>query len=321
MDIAIAVVLLVVALFLVVKGGDVFVSSSAVLAKKAHIPQIIFGATFMSLATTFSELIIGIISSIDGTTDLAVGNAVGSALCNVGLVMAIGICFMPSKIGGGGMLKYYLLIVATIFVTVIGFFNEVTIWQAFVMIAITILFFVFNYIDAKNMETHSKGSEDDIQRPLWLAIILFLLGAAAIGGGAYLLVDKVEYLSGVIGISEQFVGLTVVAIGTSLPELVTVITSLKKKTPYLAMGNIVGSNILNLTLILGVSRLVAWNDGMPITNETAYISLPLAMLFTLILILPILVKKKTYRWQGIVLLILYVLYIAFLILNAVFKFV
>ncbi len=321
MDIAIAVVLLVVALFLVVKGGDVFVSSSAVLAKKAHIPQIIFGATFMSLATTFSELLIGIISSVHGTTDLAVGNAVGSALCNIGLVMAIGICFMPSKIGGGGVLKYYLLICATIFVTIIAFFDEVNIWQAWVMIAITILFFVFNYIDAKNMETHNKGKVDDIQRPLWLAIILFVLGAAAIGGGAYLLVDKVEYLSRVIGISEQFVGLTVVAIGTSLPELVTVITSLKKKTPYLAMGNVVGSNILNLTLILGVSRLVAWNDGMPITNETAFVSLPLTLLFTLILILPILFKKRTYRWQGIVLLCLYVIYIAFLILNVIYKFV
>ena len=320
MEIAISVVLLIVALFLVVKGGDVFVSSSAVLAKKAHIPQIIFGATFMSLATTFSELIIGIISSIDGTTDLAVGNGVGSALCNLGLVMAIGICFMPSKVDGGGVLKYYLLIVATIFVFVIGFLSEVTIWQAFVMIAITILFFVFNYIDAKNMDNKNKG-DDEIQRPLWLAIVLFLLGACAIGGGAYLLVDKVEYLSKVIGISEQFVGLTVVAIGTSLPELVTVITSLKKKTPYLAMGNIVGSNILNLTLILGVSRLVAWNEGMAITKETAYVSLPLVLLFTLIFVLPILFKKKTYRAQGIIMLALYVLYITFLILNAVFKFI
>ena len=320
MEIAISVVLLIVALFLVVKGGDVFVSSSAVLAKKAHIPQIIFGATFMSLATTFSELIIGIISSIDGTTDLAVGNGVGSALCNLGLVMAIGICFMPSKVGGGGVLKYYLLIVATIFVFVIGFLSEVTIWQAFVMIAITILFFVFNYIDAKNMDNKNKG-DDEIQRPLWLAIVLFLLGACAIGGGAYLLVDKVEYLSKVIGISEQFVGLTVVAIGTSLPELVTVITSLKKKTPYLAMGNIVGSNILNLTLILGVSRLVAWNEGMAITKETAYVSLPLVLLFTLIFVSPILFKKKTYRAQGIIMLALYVLYITFLILNAVFKFI
>ena len=148
---------------------------------------------------------------------------------------------------------------------------------------------------------------------------MFLFGAAAIGGGAYLLVDKVEFLSKIIGVSEQFVGLTVIAIGTSLPELITVINSIKKKTPYLAIGNIIGSNILNLTLIVGVSRLCAWNYKMPINAETSFVSLPLMLVLSLFMILPILIKKKSFRWQGIVFIVLYVLYIAFLITNSILK--
>lgn len=322
MEIAVAVVLLIISLFLVVKGGDIFVTSSTELAKKAHIPQIVFGATFVSLATTLGELLIGIISSVDGTTGLAVGNAVGSAICNIGLICGIAFTVMPYDLKKGGTLKYYLLICATLFLTIIGFFFEITIWEAFVLLSITILYFVFNYIDAKSFSSSKpKEQEDEHQRPLWLTIIFFILGAAAIGGGAYLLVDKVEYLSGIIGVSDQFVGLTVVAIGTSLPELVTVLNSIKKKTPYLAIGNIIGSNILNLTLIIGTSRLCAWNSTMPITKETAYISLTFCMFLSLVLLLPILIKKKTYRWQGILFLSLYTLYIVWLIVNAIFNFI
>ena len=147
------------------------------------------------------------------------------------------------------------------------------------------------------------------------------MGAGAIGGGAYLLVDKVEYLSKVIGIGEEFVGLTIIAIGTSLPELITVISAIKDDSPYLAIGNIVGSNILNLTLILGAARISAWKNAMPLTKETAYISLPLVILFSLILTLPILIKKRTYKWQGITFLCIYALYIAYLIFNLVYKFI
>ena len=142
-----------------------------------------------------------------------------------------------------------------------------------------------------------------------------MLGAGAIGGGAYLLVDKVEYFSKLIGVSEQFIGLTIVAIGTSLPELITTINAIKQDSPYLAVGNIIGSNILNLSLILGVSRLVASKSIMPITRETAFVSLPVLFILTLIMVLPILFKKKTYRWQGIVLLAFYFLYIIWLICN------
>ena len=323
MKIVISVVLLIVSLALVIKGGDIFVSSATDIAKKAKIPQIIFGATIVSLATTLPELIIGIISSLDGTTGLAVGNAVGSASCNIGLTCGISFLLMKSDLSRGGFLKYYLNILVVLILTVFGLWLNIPLWQGFVLIALAILFFVVNYLDAKQLEnTSSKKEQTQTKtKPIWLLILLFILGAACIGGGSYLLVQKVEELSSIIGISEQFVGITIIAIGTSLPELITVFKALKTKSPYLAIGNIIGSNILNLTLILGASRLSAWGYKMQISPETAFVSLPILCLLSLFMIVPILLKKKTYKWQGVVMLLIYIAYIVGLVLNVIFKFV
>lgn len=325
MEIAVAVLLFGVALFLVVKGGDIFVDSATQIAKRLKIPQIIFGATIVSLATTLPELIIAIISSIDGTNGLAVGNSVGSVLCNIGLTCGICFLIMSSNMSKGGMLKYYLNIFVFLTILIFGFFMELALWQGIVLVVFAILFFVVNYLDAKIMEKTQKANKNtkdksEELKPLWVCIILFLVGAVCVCGGAYLLVDKVEYFSKLIGVSEQFVGLTVVAVGTSLPELITVLNAIKTKSPYLAIGNIIGSNIINTTLILGVARLCLGTKNMPISAETAYVSLPLMLLLALIMIVPILIKKRTYKQQGIIMLILYILYIAFLVCNAIFNF-
>ncbi len=320
MEIVVAVLLMVFSIFLIVKGGDLFVSSSCYLSKKMHIPQIVFGATFVSLATTLGELFISIFSSVNNSTELAVGNAVGSFLCNIGLICGIGFIFASTTVEGNGKLKYYLLMFATLFVTILGFFLEIKTWQAIIMICITVVFFVFNYLDAKIFDKSKTPNIYENQKPLWLIIILFLIGAICVSGGAYLLVDKVEFLAQKMGISQQLVGLTVVAIGTSLPELATMFTSIKKKAIELAIGNIIGANILNITLILGISKLISYNSQMPITKETAYVSLPLALIYSIIVSMCLLIKKKTYRWIGVVLLATYAMYILFLILNSIYKF-
>ena len=241
----------------------------------------------------------------------------------MGLVCGISFLCATMDMKRGGVLKYYLNLFLVAVLEIAFVFLKVELWQGFVMIGFAILFFVCNYIDSKTL--NKKGGiskkEEKKLKPLWLTILLFVLGAGAIGGGAYLLVDKVEYLSKVIGIGEEFVGLTIIAIGTSLPELITVISAIKDDSPYLAIGNIVGSNILNLTLILGAARISAWQNNMFLSKETAYISMPLVILFTLILTLPILIKKKTYKWQGITFLCIYALYIVYLILNLVYKFI
>lgn len=318
MEIVVAVFIFFIALFLVIKGGDIFVESSAQIAKRLHIPQIIFGATIISLATTSSELVIAIVSSINDSVGLAVGNSVGSVLCNIGLTSAISFILLSANMSKGGVLKYYLNLIVFVVILVFGLFQELYLWQGIVLVALALIFFIANYIDAKTMNSNNSNNNEQKLQPLWISIIMFLSGAFCVGSGAYLLVDKVEYFSKLIGVSEQFVGLTVVAIGTSLPELITVINAIKQKSPYLAIGNIIGSNILNITLILGTARLFS-KQNIPINAETAYLSLPLALIFGLVMIIPILVKKRTYKWQGFVLIILYVIYIAYLVCNAVFK--
>lgn len=325
MEIVVAVLLFFVALFLVIKGGDVFVDSSTQIAKRLKIPQIIFGATVVSLATTLPELVIAILSSLDGTNGLAVGNSVGSALCNIGLTCGISFIVMSSDMSKGGVLKYYLNLFVFLMILIFGFFGKLELWQGIVLIVMAVLFFVVNYIDAKSMDNDNKPQkkkpmQEQNLKPLWLSILLFVVGAVCVGGGAYLLVDKVEYLSKLIGVSEQFVGLTIVAVGTSLPELITVFNAVKTKSPYLAIGNIIGSNIINTTLILGVARLCLGSKNIPITPETAYVSLPLMFIFSLVMIVPILIKKRTYKLQGFVLLGLYILYIVYLVLNVIFNF-
>lgn len=326
MEIAVAVLLFLVAIFLVVKGGDIFVESSTQIAKRLKIPQIIFGATVVSLATTLPELIITILSSIDGTNGLAVGNSVGSALCNIGLTCGISFIAMTLDISKDGVLKYYLNLFVFLIILIFGLFMELTLWQGIVLVGLVLVFFVFNYIDAKSLDNknkkHSKQKPVTVKnlKPLWLCILLFVVGAVCVGGGAYILVDKVEYFSKLIGVSEQFVGLTIVAVGTSLPELITVFNAIKTKSPYLAIGNIIGSNIINVTLILGVARLCLGSKNIPITAETAYVSLPLLFLLCVIMIIPMLVKKRTYKLQGFMLLGLYVLYVIYLVFNAIYNF-
>ena len=318
MEIAISVFILLMSLFFIVKGGDYFVDASSTIAKKLKIPQLVVGATFVSIATTLPELIIAIISSLDGTTGLAVGNSVGSALCNIGLICGITFLICPSDINRGGTLKYYLLIFVAILLFVFSLWFNIFLWQAFVLIVCAILFFVFNFFDAKKVapQKTSATQTEEKTTSIWLTLILFVIGALGVGGGAYMLVEEVTFLCEKIGISEQFVGLTFVAIGTSLPELTTTLTSIKKKQPYLAIGNIIGSNIINLTLILGATRITAWNDGLAISKQTTFVSLPLMVLLTLLLVLPILIKKKSFRWQGVCFIFLYVLYIGYLITTS-----
>jgi len=146
-----------------------------------------------------------------------------------------------------------------------------------------------------------------------ITILFFILGAGMIALGAYALVESAKYISSAIGISEALIGLTIVAVGTSLPELITTITSIRKKNSELGYGNIIGANIINLTLLMGTSGLVSGSAGLPISFWTYAVSIPLVCVLSLIFVLPLMFKNRSYKAQGIALLTLYVLYLAFLI--------
>jgi len=339
MALYISIPLFIVSLLLVIKGGDIFVDSSIKIATKSKIPAIIVGATIVSLATTLPELIVSTIASIQRSYDLALGNALGSVICNTSLVCAISLIFAPTIIKNKtSNFKNYMLIFCLVLLAVFcvgieqGVVNgELNLFEGALFIILTVVFMAVNLFDAKKEikdkleydklyakeHNNEENPHNIVNESYSKLILLFLLGAAMVGSGAYGLIESATSIAYSLHISEAVVGLTIVAIGTSLPELVTTITSLRKKNSTLGYGNIIGANILNITLIIGTSSCISGINGIPISFWTLVVSLPVALVSTLLFIIPMTIKNHTYRWQGIALLSLYLSYLAFLIIMTI----
>ena len=340
MELYISIPLFIVSLFLVIKGGDIFVDASIKIAKKTKIPNIIVGATIVSIATTLPELIVSILASSQGSFDLAIGNAIGSIICNTSLICGISLAFAPVIINNKtSSIKNYLLMLGIILTGIfsIGIENgtvagEINLFEGALLLILFVAFMWTNVNDAKRelkelkelriknqqLEEYSANGEDPEKTPpvkekLSKLLLFFILGAGMVAAGAFGLVESATAIATSMHISEAVIGLTIVAIGTSLPELVTTITSLRKKSSSLGYGNVIGANILNITLIMGTSACISGTNGLPINFWTLVVSIPLALVVNAIFLLPMMSKQRTFRWQGITLLAIYVAYLAFLI--------
>jgi len=327
------IVLLILGIALLIIGGNWFVSSAIDFGKKTKIPSIIVGATIVSIATTLPELLVSTISAAKGSFGLSIGNAAGSVICNTALIAGLSIAFMPTVLKEkDNPIKYAILILSTVllFVFAISFnANYVITWyEACVLLATFILFMTINIIEAKNttkqlkleaLNKKKKPSQEETTENLkwWKIILFFILGAAGVAGGAILTVNNAEEIARAIGISDTFIGLTIAAIGTSLPELVSTIISIKKKNSEIGYGNIIGANILNLTLVVGLSGVISGATGLALSTLTFAVSLPFVILISLVFLVPIMTKQRTYRWQGILLLSLYACYMIYLIVATI----
>lgn len=316
MNIFLAVIILIASFALIIWGGDLFVNSSVAIAKKLKVPTSIIGATLVSIGTTIPEILVTIFSITNQASDVAVGNAVGSVIFNGCVIGGILLATTILIIKDGWHFDYLLLILALVASFVLGLSGKIGIVGSCFLLVIFVTFVTINIVNAvKNKTEESVNETNQNNRPLWFYFLIFVIAAAMVGVGAYFMVEAAKYLAKLAGLSELFIGLTIVAFGTSLPELITTINSIRKKEPGLGLGNIIGANIINSTLLVGLTG--ALSGGLPIDIETMYVTLPVAIVSTLILLLPPLIKKKTYKWQGFALLGLYVVYYVFLILNAV----
>ena len=178
-------------------------------------------------------------------------------------------------------------------------------------------------IEPTNYAVVGKVEEEDEAKPMktWQIVVFFILGAAGIAGGAELLVLGGENLARLAGMSETFIGLTIIGIGTSLPELVTTISSIRRKAGSIGIGNIVGANVLNIGLLVGLASCISGSEGLSVDMLTMAISIPVAIVLCLLIAIPLMAKKESFRWQGITLISIYVVYLTFLILNAIFGYV
>ncbi len=306
------ILLFVVGLVLIIKGGDWFVDSAVFIANLTGIPKFIIGATIVSVATTLPELTVSVTGVIDGELDLAVGNAVGSVTANIGLIMGISLVCMPAVIKRSQFwLKGTLMSAAALLLWVLCKDGTLHMLPSFALFVLLAVYVWDNIRDAKN-DVGSDECEVVDKKDLPKQIVMFIIGIAAIVGGSKLLIEYGSEIALLLGVPSAIIGVTMVAIGTSLPELITTLTAIRKKESSMSIGNIVGANIIDLAMILPICSVVS--DGKLTIAEQSYaLDMPMCFAMTLIAVLPPLIKGKLYRWQGILMLALYAVYVVILV--------
>lgn len=302
-----AVILFMAGLGLICLGGDRLVDAAVAIAKKLGIPQIVVGATIVSLGTTLPEVLVSTTAAFDGSAAIAAGNAFGSIICNTALIAGLTQTIRPSKkieaasIGWRSIFFFSVLIAMNVYGFVTGAFNRPA------GIVLLLLFCVYVYLNIKR--SASEGDDDKEEKPENVSIpkqlLILAVCAAILYVGAKLLVDNGIYIAEAVGIPERVIAVTFIALGTSLPELVTSIVSLIKGFGNVGLGNVIGANILNMLVVIGIPSAIA---GIPLEKGTVTVDMPLALLVMAVLLVPILIRKKSSRLQGIALLGIYATY-------------
>lgn len=319
-----AVLLFALGLVCLIFGGDWFVDGASSIAKKFHIPDLLIGATVVSIGTTLPEVMVSATGAFQGSASIAYGNAIGSCICNVALIAAITLAVAPSDKVKSSTLKVpatFFFIAAGIYTFVSYFVGSFSRIVGIGLLTIFVVYMILQIKDAfsgkhEDDEEESEEVEGDENAPLFKDLLLLVGGAAAIAIGANLLVDNTTIIAKGFGVPDSVIALTLVALGTSLPELVTAITSLVKGHGLLSLGNIIGANLFNLVLVSGMAITIS-PFAVPAEkticgmNAALVVDIPLMLLVMLILLVPAFKKEKLYRWQGITLLCIYVAYMIF----------
>ena len=311
-----SVLLFAVGLVLLIKGGDWFVDGATGIAKRFNLPDIVVGATVVSIGTTLPEVMVSTTGALAGSGAMAYGNAIGSIICNTALIAAISITCNPGPVNVKSMKTPAIFFFCSAAIYCIAAYALGTFprWLGFVMLTVFVVYMVLTVRNGLKNPDASDDEEEEggKERKLWQELLLLVLGAAVIAVGADLLVEHGQIIAIGLGVPETVVALLFVALGTSLPELVTTITSLKKGRASLGVGNVIGANVFNLVLVSGVAVSLAPFD-VPVENELLNTGLNLSLVFDIpvmllvmsLMIFPALAKKKLGRWQGILLLGIY----------------
>ncbi|MGN0998221.1 MAG: calcium/sodium antiporter [Faecousia sp.] len=319
MQMLVSVLLFAVGLVLLIKGGDWFVDGATGIARRFNLPDIVVGATVVSIGTTLPEVMVSTTGALQGSSAMAYGNAIGSIICNTALIAAISITCNPGPVNVKSMKTPAIFFFCSAALYCLAAYGLGTFprWMGFVMLGIFVVYMILTVRNGmKNPDTlEGEEEEEESGKPkkLWQEILLLVIGAAIIAVGADLLVEHGQVIALGLGVPETVVALLFVALGTSLPELVTTITSLRKGCASLGVGNVIGANVFNLVLVSGVSVSLAPFD-VPMENELLNTGLNLSLVFDIpvmlgvmvLMVVPALLTKKLSRWQGGLLLGIYV---------------
>lgn len=316
----IPILLFIVGLVLLIKGGDWFVDGATGIAHRFHLPELLIGATVVSIGTTLPEVMVSATAAVSGHGEIAYGNAIGSIICNTSLICAVTLAVRPAVIDRKSLrvpvIAFFIAAAFYIAVAFTGFFSRVS---GIILLAMFVAYMIITVRQAfaNPSQPHEEEAEESSGKSsLTKDIVFLIIGAAFIAIGARLLVNNGTLIAEALGVPESVIALTFVALGTSLPELVTAITALAKGHGALSLGNIIGANIFNLVLVSGMSitlnpfavpseKLIA---GM---NASFVVDVPVMIAVMALLTLPALIRGKLSRVQGIILLCIYAAYCAF----------
>lgn len=319
-----SLILFVVGALFLIKGGDWFVDSAVGIAKKFKVPEIIIGATVVSIGTTLPEVMVSVTAAVNDNGAIAYGNAIGSIICNTALIAALTIAIRPAPVNKKAISSpviFYFVSCAIYMIAAYGF-GRFDRWLGIVMLAVFCVYMAVTIRNGfKNPSAGENDEEDSEESPLLKNFVVLVLSAALIAVGADMLEGSSVSLATMAGIPTEVVGVTVVALCTSLPELVTAVTALVKGHGALSLGNIIGANIFNLVLVSGAAVTISpfvIPDGSKLFgfNTSQLIEIPLMVVVMAIMTLPALFKGKLYRLQGGVLLGIYAAFFVLQVLIA-----
>lgn len=317
-----SLLLFAVGVILLIKGGDWFVDSAVGIAKRFRVPEIIIGATVVSIGTTLPEVMVSVTAALNNNGAIAYGNAIGSIICNTSLIAALTIAIRPAPINKKAIVTPVLFFFtsAAIYMVAAYIFGRFDRWLGIVMLLVFGTYMAMTiYKGFKNPVEASGEEEQEKSSPLLKDVIVLVLSAALIAVGADMLEGSSVSLATMAGIPTEVVGVTVVALCTSLPELVTAVTALLKGHGALSLGNIIGANIFNLVLVSGAAVTLSpftVPEGSKLFgyNSSQLIEIPLMVGVMALMTLPAIFKGKLHRWQGVTLLGIYA---AFVVLQVV----
>lgn len=326
MELAIQIIYLVIGFVLLIKGADWFVDGAAGVAKKCKVPALVIGLTVVAFGTSAPELCVSVASAIQKSTDIAIGNVLGSNIVNILLILGLSALLHDLPVQKSSIrLDLPVLMLASTLVIGLGVWgNAIDWWDGIILIVVFAGYMVLLFRDAKknpaphsDEEVEAKGKVGawfaKMKQKTWFLVALLLVGLGMVVGGGTLLVEAAKEIAGYFGISERIIGLTVVAIGTSLPELVTSVVAAKKGETDIAVGNIIGSNIFNIFLVAGVSSLFY---PLAFTIEGNMIDAIVALASAAILFVFALLKgHKLGKFAGVVMLLCFVGYYTYLFVG------
>ncbi len=306
-------IIFIIGLVLIIKGGDWFIDSASWIARTTGMPEVLIGATIVSLGTTLPELVVSSIAAIDGHTEMAVGNAIGSTICNTGLILGVCNLLSPSKINSRIYnVKAIIMIFFTVVFLIMALDGKVGRVDSVLLIICLLIYILINYLEVGIKKSPQKRLRKNnivavSQKEVWINLFKFAMGSALIVWGANLLVDNGIIIASMLKVPHIIVSLTAIALGTSLPELVTSVTALIKGHKNLSIGNILGANILNISMVLGTSSLF---NPLTISTQAIILHIPFSLLLMLVLTIPTIRSWRISRGHALILVSLYCLYLA-----------